>query len=210
LGGELDVGLIGGFMPNSGDIFQILTATGGISGTFATTVLPTLAGNLFWEVGYGPNSVTLTVAAPSLPGDFNSDGVVDAADYVVWRKGLGSVYTEGDYEVWRANFGQTAGNGTLQARSQSQFTVPEPLSQTLLAVGILAGLPFCRRLRNRKSAPGCNGLVKLRLARGADRWAADCDSVAVVKTLYCRRTSNNATPPALSVALSRILRAFAD
>ena len=66
-------------------------------------MLPALAGDLFWQISYDPNFVTLAVAAPSLPGDFNSDGVVDAADYVVWRKGLGSVYMEADYDIWRAN-----------------------------------------------------------------------------------------------------------
>jgi hypothetical protein len=210
LGGELDVSLISGFMPNAGDMFQILTATGGISGTFATTNLPTLAGNLIWQVSYGPNSLTLAVAAPVLPGDFNSDGVVDAADYVVWRKGLGSVYTVGDYDIWRANFGQPAGSGTSRAVSQSQITVPEPLSRTVLAVGILAVVPFCRRLRNRPSAAGCNGSIKWRLARGAKCWAADCNSAAVLETLSCRRASNNAAPPALSVASGRVLRVVAE
>jgi hypothetical protein len=27
---------------------------------------------------------------PALPGDYNGDGTVDAADYVVWRKTLGT------------------------------------------------------------------------------------------------------------------------
>ena len=40
-------------------------------------------------------------------GDYNRDGTVDAADYVVWRSGLGTTYTQADYDVWRANFGQT-------------------------------------------------------------------------------------------------------
>ena len=38
-----------------------------------------------------------------LPGDYNNDGTVDAADYVVWRKNDG---TQGGYDTWRANFGQ--------------------------------------------------------------------------------------------------------
>ena len=32
-------------------------------------------------------------AAGALDGDFNNDGKVDAADYVVWRKGFGTTYT---------------------------------------------------------------------------------------------------------------------
>jgi hypothetical protein len=46
-----------------------------------------------------------TVASP---GDFNVDGRVDAADYVVWRKGLGTIYTSSDINMWRAHFGETA------------------------------------------------------------------------------------------------------
>jgi hypothetical protein len=39
------------------------------------------------------------------PGDFNLDGAVDAADYSVWRDGLGSAYTAADYNSWVTNFG---------------------------------------------------------------------------------------------------------
>ena len=59
--------------------------------------------------------------APALAGDFNQDGAVDAADYVMWRKTLRSVVPsysgadgdgdgavdQDDYGVWRANFGRT-------------------------------------------------------------------------------------------------------
>jgi hypothetical protein len=34
-----------------------------------------------------------------LTGDFNNNGIVDAADYVVWRNGLGTTYTPQDYNV---------------------------------------------------------------------------------------------------------------
>ncbi len=116
-------------------MFDILTAAGGVTGTFVSTMLPTLAGNLFWNIDYGPNSVKLAVAAPGLAGDFNGDGVVDAADYVVWRKGLGMTYTQNDYNVWRAHFGQTAGSG---AGAGTNAAVPEPATLSLLIVGILA------------------------------------------------------------------------
>ena len=48
-------------------------------------------------------------AEPTLPGDFNHDGTVDAADYIVWRKTDG---TPAGYNTWRANFGQPAGSGS--------------------------------------------------------------------------------------------------
>jgi hypothetical protein len=54
------------------------------------------------------------INAPGGPtGDYNNNGVVDAADYVLWRKGgtLQNDPTPGvqpaDYDVWRANFGKS-------------------------------------------------------------------------------------------------------
>lgn len=44
-----------------------------------------------------------TVADP-LTGDYNADGIVDAADYVVWRN---TDRTPGGYTAWRANFNQS-------------------------------------------------------------------------------------------------------
>jgi hypothetical protein len=49
-----------------------------------------------------------SVDPPTLPGDFNGNRSVDASDYVAWRDGLGSQYTEANYEVWKANFGGPA------------------------------------------------------------------------------------------------------
>jgi T5SS/PEP-CTERM-associated repeat protein len=147
LGGTLDVSLLNGFMPQAGDMFDILTGAGGISGTFATTMLPALTGDLFWTINYGPSLVELAVEAPTpvLPGDFNSDGVVDAADYVVWRKGLDTTYTLADYDVWRAHFGETTGSNTASSL-RTGASVPEP--GTLLLALILAG-HVCRCRRNR-------------------------------------------------------------
>ncbi len=39
-------------------------------------------------------------AFESLPGDFNFDGIVDGADFTVWRDGLGTSFVAEDYEVW--------------------------------------------------------------------------------------------------------------
>jgi hypothetical protein len=145
LGGALNVSLLNGFMPQAGDMFDILTAAGGISGTFASSMLPALTGDLFWTIIYGPSLVELTVEAPTpvLPGDFNSDGVVDAGDYVLWRKGLDTAYTLADYDVWRAHFGESTGSNTGSSL-RSATSVPEP--GTLLLSLILAGhLCGCRR-----------------------------------------------------------------
>jgi hypothetical protein len=76
------------------------------------------------------------IFVPELQGDYNQNGVVDAADYSVWRKGLGTTYTYDDYNIWRAHFGETVGSGSL-----SSVTVPEPATALLLLVlGAIAGL----------------------------------------------------------------------
>ena len=66
-----------------------------------------------------------------LPGDYNGDDVVDAADYTLWRDNLGSPTSlpnddtvgvdQDDYIRWKTNFGMTAGVGSL-----GQSPVPEP------------------------------------------------------------------------------------
>jgi hypothetical protein len=75
-----------------------------------------------------------------LPGDFNADGTVDAADYVVWRKNDGGQFDETDYLDWRANFDRsnTAGTGSFTA-------VPEPA--TFMAVLACMALVVVSRKR---------------------------------------------------------------
>jgi hypothetical protein len=74
---------------------------------------------------------------PGLPGDFNGDGAVDAADYVVWRHGLGSPYTQADYDIWKAHFGETTGSGASATGSANVNTaVPEPCAIVLAAIAL--------------------------------------------------------------------------
>jgi hypothetical protein len=83
-------------------------------------------------------------APPELPGDYNYDHVVDAADYTVWRNQLnsnatlpnetvtlGSV-TEEDYEVWRDHFGESLSGGG------GAMAVPEPASWLLVLLSAAA------------------------------------------------------------------------
>ena len=89
-------------------------------------------------VGY---DVTFGIT-PIPPGDYNKNGVVDAADYVLWRKGDlaadsngDTVVDQTDYDFWRARFGNPnpgAGAGL------SSTSVPEPAALTLLVIGLLA------------------------------------------------------------------------
>jgi hypothetical protein len=72
-----------------------------------------------------------------LPGDYDGDGAVDAGDFVVWRKGLGTTYEASDYDVWLAHFGQALPGGGMAANA----AVPEPASVCLLlsALAVFVG-----------------------------------------------------------------------
>ncbi len=96
----------------------------------------------------GTTQYSLAVA----PGDYNADGKVDAADYVVWRQAQANpmdlradgnangVIDAGDYDVWRSHFGSVYGSGTGLSAA-----VPEPTSIAIFLVGILATLTARRR-----------------------------------------------------------------
>jgi hypothetical protein len=83
------------------------------------------------------------VTAQPLVGDYNHNGTVDAADYVVWRNTLDSTSVldadgdrdgtvdQDDYNVWRAAFGSVA---SADAALQTA-TVPESTSVYMLIAG---------------------------------------------------------------------------
>jgi hypothetical protein len=80
----------------------------------------------------------------ALPGDYNCDATVDAADYIVWRDGLGETYSQTDYDLWRAHFGKTAGSVvTLSFAGGLSPAVPEPSTFMLL---VLAAVGRYRKL----------------------------------------------------------------
>ena len=115
------------------------------------------------ELGYEPGSILLSsimgtstgtgaqlvvlispTAQLAFPhGDFNRDGVVDAADYVVWRKGLGVTYALDDYNIWWTHFGEAAPGSGSEAGPLSLPVVPEPAM--LLLVLAAAAMCYLRR-----------------------------------------------------------------
>lgn len=84
---------------------------------------------------HGIRIARLPLVSP-FDGDFNTDGIVDAADYTVWRDGLGEAFTQTDYDVWVANYGAVA--------LSASRAVPEPNSVMML-LAVSATLPRSRR-----------------------------------------------------------------
>jgi hypothetical protein len=62
LAGSLIVSLNNGFVPANGDTFAVVNYDS-FTGQFSSTQLPTLPGNLSWEVDYGPTAVALKVVS---------------------------------------------------------------------------------------------------------------------------------------------------
>jgi len=93
-------------------------------------------------------TLTLYLLAPKISGDFNNDGTVDSADYVMWRdmKTIVNVargtngdanydgqVTDADYMIWRAHFTSPPAFGASAA-------VPEPSAMLLALIGLTSAI----------------------------------------------------------------------
>jgi hypothetical protein len=99
----------------------------------------------------GTQGVFVSNKVATVPGDFNFDGTVDAGDYVTWRNGRGTLYTDSHYDIWRANFGTSlsAGSGSaLPSAEPLSAAVPEPASIAFLAT--VAAVLSLSRSRHRR------------------------------------------------------------
>jgi hypothetical protein len=119
-----------------------------------------------WTAAYGDESWgidNLEILLNATAADYNGNGTVDAADYVVWRKSLGQIGSElvadgngnrlvetGDYELWRVNFGKSAIVRPVSIGSSSVGTAaPEPSTALFVALAIVIVI-----LRTGCGAPG--------------------------------------------------------
>ena len=138
LDGTISVTQLGSFTPTVDDKYTILTAAGGITDLGASYLLP--AGS---ALILSTTDLVLTFS-DVLPGDYNQDGLVDAADYTVWRDNLGGsaaalngngtgepTVVQADYALWRSNYGSSLISAAAGLNS-IQVSVPEPAT-TLIA-----------------------------------------------------------------------------
>ena len=108
---------------DSWDLFDFGTS----SGTFDESdfILPSgLTSNLAWDTSNLLVDGTVSIVSLGLPGDYNNNGMIDAADYTAWRDALTAgatnltndptpgVVDETDFDYWRAHFGETLGSGS--------------------------------------------------------------------------------------------------
>jgi hypothetical protein len=91
---------------------------------------------------------------PILAGDYNDNGIVDAADYTAWRDALAaaaslandltpSTVDESDFAYWRDHFGESMNSGA--GTGASLAAVPEPSSGGMIALGAVAVGSFFKR-----------------------------------------------------------------
>jgi cyclophilin family peptidyl-prolyl cis-trans isomerase len=143
LAGRLQVSLLNNFSPVVGNSFAVLTAQS-IVGGFSSFDLPQLPAGRLWNITQSPTAVTLTIVDDS--ADFNKDGIVDARDYIYWRKTTG---TATNYQLWRSNLGNRSGGvfgAGADAGGLTIGNVPEPSSGFLV---LIAGLLFSAWPRRR-------------------------------------------------------------
>ena len=126
-------------LPDGVQSFDLTFISGGISGGAAAT------GTIFID-----DISASIIMAPVLPGDYNDDGIVDAADYVVWRNNegtnnmlhndlFGGMIGQNQYNQWRSHFGDSSGN--ISGIGNALSAVPEPVASTLFLMGMLVMLP---------------------------------------------------------------------
>ena len=138
-------------MPNA---YSGLTVDGGGVITGGLTMGTGLEAYATKELRVSGNNIILRMpfTGTILVGDYNGNGVVDAADYVVWRKNNGTTNvlpndpaggTIGatQYNNWKANFGKTPGSGS----GAGLAAVPEPASLLLCLFASAAMAASARR-----------------------------------------------------------------
>jgi hypothetical protein len=141
---------------NGSVLYGLNTGPGSPPPTHIVTIVP--ATGAVTDIGASLDSLDAIAfqPAPILPGDYNSNNVVDAGDYDVFRKyintthalpndAIGGTIGIAQFNQWRANFGKPPGSGV------SGGAIPEPTAVVLLLVGMVAP---CLLRKSRHSSAG--------------------------------------------------------
>jgi hypothetical protein len=168
--------------PNLGSINTLevlMFGNGSGNGLTGTGALPTGQREFFF------NDLSLENPVSGLPGDYNSNGVVDAADYVVWRDTLNQSVSNGsgadgnsdgivnqlDFDIWRSHFGQST-SSSVAALPNFDGEIPEPptiltVSAALVCILLCSWRTDSAGVRNR-----ClnDDFLLPKIHRVSDRW----------------------------------------
>jgi hypothetical protein len=107
-------------------------------------------GDVVFSYGLANGVIGIAVARVILPGDYNENGTVDAADFTLWRDHLGQTFTltnenplaatpgvvdDEDYSFWKSYFGQTAAG--FAAGAGRSTAAPETASWALFSLAMM-------------------------------------------------------------------------
>lgn len=120
--------------PSTGTAVDSIVSVTDAGASSAFSTLATSGANTVWR-----GIVFVPGAAPGVTGDYNGNGVVDAADYVLWRNDPTSFGGDpAGYNTWRSHFGNTSGGSGAGVGAAA---VPEAGSVALVLLGLsLCGL----------------------------------------------------------------------
>ena len=143
--------------------------TPGTSSYDKNRIAPNANQYLFWD-DLHPTTTVHSIFAEraldllALPGDFNHDGIVDAADYTVWRDAFGETgallaadgdgngaVNNDDFAIWKTHFGQSASGG-LGATAAIDISVPEPAGWLMMCLAAIVVL-LCGRFSPANPGP---------------------------------------------------------
>ncbi len=137
-------------------IYPLLDYSGTLAGSVSNLMLGAVpTGFNFSLVNNVANTSVDLIVTPNLPGDYNQNGAVDAADYTVWRDNLGASFalpnrdpastgavSQADYDFWLNQFG-----AVMSSAQPSTAAVPEPHAILLAALTMLCATSLRLGLR---------------------------------------------------------------
>jgi T5SS/PEP-CTERM-associated repeat protein len=156
LAGTIDVSLLD-FSPNVGEQFTIIEADSIVDSGVSLSAIAAQKFDLIID------STTVSVVFRQLVGgDYNGDGIIDAADYTVWRDTLGQqgpgldadgngdeIVDVEDYNLWKSRFGASVSGEASVIPEGLATSVPEPaaIGPALLAMSPMVVVSARRRVR---------------------------------------------------------------
>lgn len=134
-GGLLNITNLGNMTAGT---YTLLDYVGDLGGSLASISFGSLPTGFDYQLVNNMSATSIDlIVSTSLLGDYNSDGAVDAADYVLWRKNPPAYGDSAGYDVWRQNFG----NSASASASSMSAAVPEPAASSCISmIAIVAAL----------------------------------------------------------------------